>query len=305
MKKISKWLLSLVIVGFSTVSALAQKAKDIVILYENDVHCSIDGYTKLAGLRDAIAKADTCYVGIVSCGDFAAGADVGKNSQGKYIVDILRSVGYDAITLGNHELDYGVPHIKELMQQAGAPVVCSNLFDMEGNQIFPSYTIHQYGNKRVAFVGALTPQTMQIERSAFYDADRNQLYDLKRDAIYDLVQQAVDDARAKGADYVIMLSHLGERPASRVDSHDLISKTNGIDALLDAHTHSTVPCVYVENKDGKQIPITQTGIHFANIGKLIITTGGKVSVQLMPVEEITYTSPRVTAITDSIKSLLP
>lgn len=52
-------------------------------------------------------------------------------------------------------------------------------------------------------------------------------------------------------------------------------------------------------------PITQTGIHFANIGKLIITTGGKLSVQLMPVEEITYTSPRVTATTDSIKSLLP
>ena len=65
MKKISKWLLTLVIVGFSTVSTLAQKAKDIVILYENDVHCSIDGYTKLAGLRDAIAKADTCFVGIV------------------------------------------------------------------------------------------------------------------------------------------------------------------------------------------------------------------------------------------------
>ena len=145
MKRISKWLHTLVIVGFSTVSALAQKAKDIVILYENDVHCSIDGYTKLAGLRDAIAKADTCYVGIVSCGDFAAGADVGKNSQGKYIVDILRSVGYDAITLGNHELDYGVPHIKDIMQQAGAPVVCSNLFDMEGNQIFPSYTIHGFG----------------------------------------------------------------------------------------------------------------------------------------------------------------
>ena len=75
--------------------------------------------------------------------------------------------------------------------------------------------------------------------------------------------------------------------------------------MLDAHTHSTVPCVYVENKDGKQIPITQTGIHFANIGKLIITTGGKVSVQLIPVEGITYTSPRVTAVTDSIKSLLP
>ena len=151
MKKISKWLLTLVIVGFSTVSALSQKAKDIVILYENDVHCSIEGYTRLAGLRDAIAKADTCYVGIVSCGDFAAGADVGKNSQGKYIVDILRSVGYDAITLGNHELDYGVPHIKELMQQVSVAAVTGRYARQED---IDDILLDQLGRHSLACAGA-------------------------------------------------------------------------------------------------------------------------------------------------------
>ena len=49
--------------------------KSIVILYENDVHCAVDGYAKLAGLRDAIA--DTAYVALVSNGDYVQGMTVG------------------------------------------------------------------------------------------------------------------------------------------------------------------------------------------------------------------------------------
>ena len=83
----------------------APKEKSIVILYENDVHCGIAGYTKLAGLRDAILAADTAYVGIVSSGDFLQGGTSGALSKGQYIIDIMRNVGYDAVTIGNHEFD--------------------------------------------------------------------------------------------------------------------------------------------------------------------------------------------------------
>ena len=65
MKKTFLCLLALVM---SSQVIVAQKS--IVILYENDVHCGIDGYTKMAGLRDAIESQDTAYVGAVCCGDF-------------------------------------------------------------------------------------------------------------------------------------------------------------------------------------------------------------------------------------------
>ena len=103
-------------------------AKSIVILYENDVHCAIDGYTRMAGLRDAIMKADTAYVGVVSSGDFLNGGVSGVLNQGQYIVDIMRSVGYDAVTLGNHEFDFGMPRLQQLMPLIQAPVVCANLY---------------------------------------------------------------------------------------------------------------------------------------------------------------------------------
>ncbi len=51
-------------------SSSSKRQKSVVILYENDVHCAIDGYAKLAGLRDAIVAADTACVGVVSSGDF-------------------------------------------------------------------------------------------------------------------------------------------------------------------------------------------------------------------------------------------
>ena len=85
--------------------------KSIVILYENDAHCGIDGYTKMAGLRDAINKSDTAYAAAVCCGDFLQGNTTGAISKGQYIADILRLMDYHALTLGNHEFDYGVPRM--------------------------------------------------------------------------------------------------------------------------------------------------------------------------------------------------
>ena len=80
-------------------------AKPIVILYENDVHCAVDGYPLLVSVRKE-CQAATDYVSTVSCGDFASGGIVGAISKGEQIARIMNYVGYDAVVLGNHELDY-------------------------------------------------------------------------------------------------------------------------------------------------------------------------------------------------------
>lgn len=308
MKKL--WVLALMavlMVGCSTdEDSVGTPKKSIVILYENDVHCGINGYPKYVGLRDAIVMADTSYVGMVSSGDFLQGALAGAYSQGQHIVDIMKEVGYDAITLGNHEFDYLTPRMLKLMPQIGAPVVCANFFEYGATTpVYPSYVIKQYGDKKIAFVGALTPETMRDEAYAFFDNDQKQLYDLRTNEVYSLVQTATDKARSEGADYVVVLSHLGEAKSDTgVDSHGLVAATNGIDAVLDGHTHSVIPCEWVANKDGKQIPVTQTGTQFANVGKLWISQDGTLHTQLVPAEEIPYTNDRISAIVDHIKTEL-
>ena len=284
--------------------AMAQKS--IVILYENDVHCGIDGYTKMAGLRDAISRADTAYVGAVCVGDFLQGNTTGAISKGQYIVDIMRYMDYHALTLGNHEFDYGVPRMVQLLEQVNAPVVCANLYEAgEPQPMFAPYVIHQYGDKKVAFVGACTPETMILEGYSFYDTNGILLYDLKQKTFYQLVQQAVDEARKAGADYVVLLSHVGETTQSMgFNSHLLVNHTRGIDVVLDGHSHNIFENAKATNLDGQEITVTQTGTQFANVGKLVITPEGRFITQLMKGKDIPYENEKVTAITDSIRQMV-
>ena len=276
--------------------------KSIVILYENDVHCAIDGYALLAGLRDAIMQSDTAWTAVVSSGDYLQGEMYGALSEGQYIVDIMRKVGYDAVTLGNHEFDYGVERMQELLPQLNAPVICANYFKAGASTpCFAPYTIHRYGDRRIAFVGVVTPETMESEKFSFYDTNDHLLYDLRPNDVSQLVQAAVDKARGEGADYVVVLSHLGEsQPKIGITSHQLVAATRGIDVVLDGHTHSVIPCDKVNNLDGKAVPVTQTGTLFANVGKLVITADGHIITSLIPTKEISYSNASVKAAIDSI-----
>ena len=127
---------------------IPQQPKSIVILYENDVHCAIDDYTKLAGLRDAIRAADTAWVAVVSSGDYLQGGVVGSLSEGQYIIDIMRQVHYDAVTIGNHEFDYSGGRMKELIPRLKAPVTCANFFDAgAATPFYAPYVICSYGDR--------------------------------------------------------------------------------------------------------------------------------------------------------------
>lgn len=283
-----------------------RQPKSIVILYENDVHCAIDDYAKLAGLRDAIEATDTAWVAVVSSGDYLQGGVAGLLSEGQYIVDIMRQIHYDAVTIGNHEFDYGGEQMKELVAQIKAPVVCTNFFDAgAAAPYYAPYVICRYGDRRVAYVGVLTPETMMSESYSFYDEDGNLIYDLHTDEVPQLVQSAVDQARKEGADYVVLLSHMGEKqPILGISSHDLVAATRGIDVVLDGHTHSVIIRDEVANRDGQTVPVTQTGTQFANIGKLVISTDGHISTTLLSPEEISFTSAVVQHTIDSVHQLL-
>ncbi len=296
----------LLLMGLSGAKAATQpegKPKSIVILFDNDVHCAIDGYTRMAGLRDAITKSDTAYAAIVSCGDFLQGGSCGALSRGAYIADIMRNMGYDAITLGNHEFDYGVPRMMELLQRMEAPIVCANFFSANDTLLcYAPYVIQRYGSTAVAYVGVCTPDAMDSERYAFYDAQDTLHYDLCTEKIYELVQQAVDHARREGANYVVVLSHLGEATEKTgINSHGLIAATTGIDAVLDGHTHSIIAHDEVINRDGKTIPVCQTGTQFVNVGQLLIKPDGSISTMLFPVADIQEENDRVSATIDSVK----
>ena len=282
------------------------EGRSLVILHDNDVHCAVTGYVHMAGWRDAIVEADTSYVAMVSSGDFLQGGAMGAFSQGEYIVDLMNAVGYDAVTIGNHEFDYGIARMTEVLGKLQAPVTCVNFVNTQsGKEIYTPYVMKQMGNKQVAFVGTVTPSTLENEAYAFVDDNHKPLpYDLQRSEIVTLVQQAANEARKAGADYVVVLSHLGEHDfGDGVTSTSLIQQTTGINAVLDGHTHSLIPEKWYLNADGDSVLVTQTGTQFSHFGKLVIDTSGRCHSECIPLADMAeLTDARTEAVLDSIQA---
>ena len=280
--------------------------KSIVVVYDNDVHCAYEGYSKFAGFRDAIAASDTAWVATASSGDYIQGGFAGAVSDGNYIIDMMKSVGYDAVTLGNHEFDYSIDHLAKLLNNLGAPVTSVNFTEFGSKKpVYKAYVMKQMGSKKVAFIGALTPGTLQTESAAFFSGGK-QTHDTNNATAIEMIQKAANDARSEGADYVILLSHLGEIETvhTKVTSHAVVAATRGINAVLDAHSHSAIPQLWLKNVDGDDVVLMQTGTQFANIGKLVIDKNGRCSTELIKTEDVSVTSAKVQATQDSIAKLL-
>lgn len=283
---------------------------DIVILYDNDVHCEVDGYVEMAEIKKEL-RSQSKYVSLVSCGDFAQGGVIGSISKGEAIVKIMNYLGYDVVTLGNHEFDYAIPQLKSLVNALGAKVVSSNFLNKStGKPVFKSYTMKTYGKTKVAFVGITTPTTFTGSTPAYFQNSKGEfIYDFCGDAtgkaLYQRVQKVVNAARKNGADYVVALSHLGtEDVVKRWNAQNLVKNTYGIDVVLDGHSHSTVESLKVKNKKGKSITISSTGTKFANIGELVITKSGKITTDLISLGEDTETKNYVDGIKDEYSKLL-
>ena len=258
-------------------------SEQIVVLYENDVHCAVDGYPMLVSLRNEHLS-NTKYVSTVSCGDFASGGLVGAISNGEQIVEIMNYVGYDVVTLGNHELDYGMPQMFELTKALNAPVVCANLKNVQTNVYpYPAYHIVRYGDVDVAYIGFTTTTSGTV--TSLSDEQGSPLYSFMRDEFYDTAQYFIDEARSNGADYIIALAHLGdsEKTGGHPNSIGLICNTTGIDAVIDGHDHHIIEEQFVSNREGKPVLLTSSGTNFQCVGQLIINTDGSMQSSLVDI----------------------
>ncbi len=191
------------------------KSDDIVILYTNDVHCGIDDHIGYDGLALYKREMETLYdtVILVDAGDAIQGSPIGSLSKGAYVTEIMNAVGYDAAVTGNHEFDYGVSELMLRADELNCGYINANFTDKTtGELIFDPYKIIDAGDKKVAFVGASTPETLSASTPTYFQNENCEyIYSFGEDgSVYTLIQNAMDDARAEGADYVIVLGHLGE-----------------------------------------------------------------------------------------------
>ena len=260
-------VLSLTVTSFAAdtaADAKAEMAGKTVILHTNDVHGAVEGYAYIAQLK-ADYEAKGAEVILVDAGDFSQGTTYVSSTKGADAVTMMNAAGYDVVTLGNHEFDYGYAQLKENMSKAKFKVVCADVFNEDGTPIFDAnYTYTTKSGVKVGFFGMETPETQTKANPALIKGLTFATDDAFTKAAADQV------AALKDADVVICLAHLGiDAESAPYRSTDLYAAVKGIDFIIDGHSHT------VMTKGEKGEPIQSTGTAFANIGVIVIDNATK------------------------------
>ena len=268
-------VLSLTVTGFAIEDTATTREPEVmteeatmagktVILHTNDVHGAVEGYAYIAQLK-ADYEAKGAEVILVDAGDFSQGTTYVSSTKGADAVTMMNAAGYDVVTLGNHEFDYGYAQLKENMSKAKFKVVCADVFNEDGTPIFDAnYTYTTKSGVKVGFFGMETPETQTKANPALIKGLTFATGDAFTKAATDQV------AALKDADVVICLAHLGIDAESKpYRSTDLYATVKGIDFIIDGHSHS----VMAKGENGE--PIQSTGTKFANIGVIVIDNATK------------------------------
>ncbi len=267
-------------------AAAVERSADIVILFTSDVHCGIDqgfGYAGLSEIYDHLVAQGNKVI-LVDDGDNIQGEPIGTMTKGEALVDLMNKVGYSVAIPGNHEFDYGMEQFLSLAKQAKFSYVSCN-FNHEGELVFDPYVIRELDGMKVAFVGVTTPKTLTSSTPRYFQDENGEFVygffqDETGEGVYNAVQSAVDDARAEGADYVVVLGHMGNEEECHPWTYsDVISNVSGIDVFLDGHSHDTDQVV-MKDKDGKEVIRAACGTKLSCIGWCRIDTEGKITTGL-------------------------
>ncbi|MGM9719035.1 bifunctional UDP-sugar hydrolase/5'-nucleotidase [Prevotella sp. P2-180] len=276
MKRISIFLIFVL-----AVSVVAKAQKQIVILHTNDTHSTIEPVSKFSKVKEAAGKAGCVRratmvkqlreqnpdILLFDSGDFSQGSTFYTMYKGDVEVGLMNIMGYDAATIGNHEFDFGLDNLARLARQAKFPIVCSNC-DFTGTpcqDVIKKYCVVVRDGVRIGVFG-LTPK---IEGLVMKENIAGVKYIDPIQATKEMVSVLRDKERC---DIVVCLSHLGWKLAPEyIDDQVLISSTTGIDIVLGGHSHTYMKEMeWVDNAEGKSIPVDQNGKHGAFVGKITL-----------------------------------
>lgn len=245
MKRILAGILVLMLALGLAATGFAEAPKGrLVILHTNDIHGravadpagKVLGYAAIAQYKKDLGAAGDSVL-LLDAGDACQGTPLVNLSMGKTAIEFMNAAGYDAMTPGNHEFDWGLDNAKQLAGLASFPMLSANIINhLEGNLTFVANKIFDMPNgMKVGVFGLTTPETMT---KAHPDKVRGIDF-LQGEALYEAAQKQVEELKAAGADIVILLSHLGSDDESAPNrSLDVLENVTGIDLLIDGHSHS-------------------------------------------------------------------
>lgn len=264
---------------FTAVGAYAQK--HLVVLHTNDTHSCImplnpnladtavagrGGFLRrVAMIKEERAKNPDLL--LIDSGDFSQGSPFYTMFKGDVEVGLMNLMGYDAATIGNHEFDFGLENMARIFKMAKFPVVCAN-YDFTGTCVeglVKPYVIIKRNGLKIGLFG-LSPQ---LEGLVDLSKCKGVTY---LDPVEVGNRVAAELKHDKKCDVVICVSHLGWLRPDEMGDQKLLASSKDIDLVLGGHSHSYFKDLrYVNNAEGKAVPVDQNGKNAMYVGKLTLS----------------------------------
>lgn len=248
----------------------------LVILHTNDTHAAHEpnsngdgGIARQAAVLNQI-RAEGRNTVLLDAGDRFTGSLYHTVYLGQDQVQIMNTLGYDAMVLGNHEFDNGTDVLVNFLQGLNFPALGANI-DASGvealNGLFAPYTVLEVGGEQIGVIGLTTATTVNSsspDKALVFSAD-----------YADVANAAAAELAEAGVNKIILLTHLGIQ-----DDLPMLPQLQGIDVVLGGHSHTLFSNAFnafdrypvrVNGADGNPVFYAQAGSNNTYLGRLNVT----------------------------------
>ncbi len=269
-----KGLLSALVIFSCSLDAHARK---LVILHTNDTHSQIEVVRSGKGIGKggvhqraeffAKIKAENENVLILDAGDYNQGTPYFTVFKGDLEVQVMNELGYEVVTLGNHEFDNGLDELARRLRNAKYTTVCANydFTDTPLKDIIKPYVVIERGGLKIGIFGITTDLKTLVAKQNIKGMVYEDAYEVT-DAM------ALKLRKELGCDLVIALTHIGYSGyPNQLSDINLAQKTENVDIIIGGHSHTFLKSEKIyKNRAGKDVVIVQAGAQGEYVGCLEI-----------------------------------
>ena len=278
--------------------------KKLTILHSNDLHGDfmakevdqelLGGISMLSGYINKVRHEEENVLYTIS-GDMFRGSIIDSEYKGMSTIEIMNMLTPDVVTLGNHEVDYGLAHLLFIEKCAQFPIINANMYiTTNGVRLFKSHIIKEIGGMKILFIGLLTEEVLHSTKRDKLIGSFVDVHEAARE-----VGRICDSYRTEDIDFTVLLTHIGFE--ADIDLAKVLDPRWGVDIIIGGHSHTLLEKPEIVNG----IPIVQAACGTNQIGRFDINVDtdrnciDSYTWQLIPIDD-DY-CPRDYALEDVIK----
>lgn len=217
------------------------KYKDLIILHSNDLHGDFfeeynedilsGGMSRLSGYVSNVRQENKNVIYTIS-GDMFRGSIIDSEYKGISTIEIINLLSPDAVTVGNHEIDYGIAHLLFIEKMAKFPILNSNLYIKNSHtRLFQPYEIIEKDGLKILVIGIITEDIVEAAKQDELIGSFINVEEAAREVV-----RICNSYKSIDIDFTIVLSHIGIE--SDIKLAELIDRESGVDLILGGHSHT-------------------------------------------------------------------